>query len=115
MPLLATLNPDHTPENTLLKWSTGHSVPSVAASKASLELHRIQGKRGIWFSEVYQGEHFTSWKKMKNMIISKADVVVQYVKLQHQIACHFSELLCLGVIILDSQVQIITIYSRCCG
>ncbi|KAL9408425.1 hypothetical protein AB3S75_046899 [Citrus x aurantiifolia] len=58
MPFLATLNPDRTPQNTLLKWSTGHSVPSVAASKASLELHRIQGKRGIWYSGVYQGYGF---------------------------------------------------------
>lgn len=35
---LVTLNPDHTLYNTLLKWSTGQPVPSVAASKASLEL-----------------------------------------------------------------------------
>ncbi|KAH9764186.1 Amino oxidase domain-containing protein [Citrus sinensis] len=58
MPFLATLNPDRTPQNTLLKWSTGHSVPSVAASKASLELHLIQGKRGIWYSGVDQGYGF---------------------------------------------------------
>ncbi|KAH9681825.1 Amino oxidase domain-containing protein [Citrus sinensis] len=56
LPFLVTLNPDHTPNNTLLKWSTGHPVPSVAASKASLELDHIQGKRGIWFCEAYQGE-----------------------------------------------------------
>jgi len=54
-PFLVTLNPDHIPENTLLKWSTGHPVPSVAAFKASLELDHIQGKRKIWFSGAYQG------------------------------------------------------------
>ncbi|KAH1191716.1 Tuberculostearic acid methyltransferase UfaA1 [Glycine max] len=53
-PFLVTLNPDHIPENTLLKWSTGHPVPSVAAFKASLELDHIQGKRKIWFSGAYQ-------------------------------------------------------------
>ncbi|KAH9681809.1 Amino oxidase domain-containing protein [Citrus sinensis] len=58
LPFLVTLNPDHTPNNTLLKWSTGHPVPSVAASKASLELDHIQGKRGIWFCEAYQGYGF---------------------------------------------------------
>jgi len=55
LPFLVTLNPDHIPENTLLKWSTGHPVPSVAAFKASLELDHIQGKRKIWFSGAYQG------------------------------------------------------------
>ncbi|KAK9182980.1 hypothetical protein WN944_026128 [Citrus x changshan-huyou] len=58
LPFLVTLNPDHTPYNTLLKWSTGHPVPSVAASKASLELDHIQGKRGIWFCGAYQGYGF---------------------------------------------------------
>ncbi|KAK1592379.1 hypothetical protein Q3G72_023947 [Acer saccharum] len=58
LPFLVTLNPDHIPEHTLLKWSTGHLVPSVAASKASLELDQIQGKRGIWFCGAYQGYGF---------------------------------------------------------
>ncbi|OMP01710.1 Mycolic acid cyclopropane synthase [Corchorus capsularis] len=44
-----TLNPDHKPKNTLLKWSTSHLLPTISASKASLELDQIQGKRGIWF------------------------------------------------------------------
>ncbi|KEH42686.1 putative cyclopropane-fatty-acyl-phospholipid synthase [Medicago truncatula] len=57
-PFFVTLNPDHVPENTLLKWSTGHPVPSVAAYKASVELDRIQGKRKIWFSGAYQGYGF---------------------------------------------------------
>ncbi|XP_047180065.1 uncharacterized protein LOC124846764 isoform X3 [Vigna umbellata] len=57
-PFLVTLNPDHIPENTLLKWSTGHPVPSVAAFKASLELNHIQGKRKMWFSGAYQGNGF---------------------------------------------------------
>ncbi|XVF28548.1 hypothetical protein REPUB_Repub15cG0039200 [Reevesia pubescens] len=55
LPFLVTLNPDYTPQNTLLKWRTGHPVPSVAATKASLELDQIQGKRGIWFCGAYQG------------------------------------------------------------
>ncbi|CAL5347480.1 unnamed protein product [Camellia sinensis] len=54
LPYLVTLNPSHTPEHTLLKWSTGHPFPSVAASKASFELDHIQGKRGIWFCGAYQ-------------------------------------------------------------
>ncbi|XP_055813748.1 uncharacterized protein LOC129883174 isoform X2 [Solanum dulcamara] len=55
LPYLVTLNPPHPPEHTLLKWRTSHPVPSVAASKASHELHQIQGKRGIWFCGEYQG------------------------------------------------------------
>ncbi|KAF5481425.1 hypothetical protein F2P56_002076 [Juglans regia] len=47
-----------TPKSTMLKWSTAHPVPSVAASKASLELDHIQGKRGIWFCGAYQGYGF---------------------------------------------------------
>ncbi|PWA85612.1 cyclopropane-fatty-acyl-phospholipid synthase [Artemisia annua] len=58
LPFLVTLNPPRTPENMLLKWTTGHPMPSVAASKASLELHRIQGRRGIWFCGAYQGYGF---------------------------------------------------------
>ncbi|PIA36283.1 hypothetical protein AQUCO_03400290v1 [Aquilegia coerulea] len=57
-PFLVTLNPPHTPNHTLLKWRTSHPVPSVAASKASLELNDIQGKRGIWFCGAYQGYGF---------------------------------------------------------
>ena len=56
LPFLVTLNPDHTPKHTLLKWSTGHPVPSIASSKASLEFDQIQGKRGIWFCGAFQGE-----------------------------------------------------------
>ncbi|KAL3726888.1 hypothetical protein ACJRO7_031741 [Eucalyptus globulus] len=57
-PYLVTLNPSHEPEHTLLKWCTGHPIPSVAASKALLQLHEIQGKRGIWFCGAYQGYGF---------------------------------------------------------
>uniref|UniRef100_M4DEN6 Amine oxidase domain-containing protein n=1 Tax=Brassica campestris TaxID=3711 RepID=M4DEN6_BRACM len=46
-PFFVTLNPDQTPKKTLLKWTTGHPVPSVAALTASQELHKIQGKRNI--------------------------------------------------------------------
>ncbi|KAK2643728.1 hypothetical protein Ddye_018923 [Dipteronia dyeriana] len=55
LPFLVTINPDHTPEHTLLKWSTGHLVQSTVASKASPELDHIQGKRGIWFCGANQG------------------------------------------------------------
>ncbi|KAF6137776.1 hypothetical protein GIB67_040484 [Kingdonia uniflora] len=58
LPLLVTFNPPIKPENTLLKWSKSHPIPSVAASKASLELNAIQGKRGIWFCGAYQGNGF---------------------------------------------------------
>ncbi|KAK4775674.1 hypothetical protein SAY87_023635 [Trapa incisa] len=58
LPFLVTLNPAQKPEHTLLKWSTGHPVPSVAASKASLELSSIQGRRGLWFCGAYQGYGF---------------------------------------------------------
>ncbi|XP_024984906.1 uncharacterized protein LOC112520683 [Cynara cardunculus var. scolymus] len=58
LPFLVTLNPPGTPEKMLLKWTTGHPVPSVAATKASFELHHIQGKRGIWFCGAYQGYGF---------------------------------------------------------
>ena len=58
LPFLVTLNPDNAPDHTLLKWSTGHPVPSVAATKASLELDHIQGKRRIWFGGAYQGKSF---------------------------------------------------------
>ncbi|KAK8548663.1 hypothetical protein V6N12_061572 [Hibiscus sabdariffa] len=56
LPFLVTVDPDYTPQHTLLKWRRGRLVPSVAATKASLELDRIQGKRGIWFCGAYQGE-----------------------------------------------------------
>ncbi|KAG4180333.1 hypothetical protein ERO13_A10G159666v2 [Gossypium hirsutum] len=48
-PFFLTVNPHHTPNDTMLKWSTSCAIPSVAASKGSLELGQIQGKRGIWF------------------------------------------------------------------
>lgn len=68
LPYLVTLNPSHTPENTLLKWTTGHPIPSVAASKASLEFDDIQGKRGIWFCGAYQGEQSCGGKNMQNFL-----------------------------------------------
>eukprot|EP00257_Ricinus_communis_P011122 XP_002531842.2 uncharacterized protein LOC8271718 isoform X1 [Ricinus communis] len=54
-PLFLTMNPDHELKNTLLKWSTSHPILSIASSKAFLEFDSIQGKRGIWFCEPYQG------------------------------------------------------------
>ncbi|XP_052188949.1 uncharacterized protein LOC127799195 isoform X2 [Diospyros lotus] len=58
LPYLATLNPPFAPQHSLLKWSTSHPVPSVAAAKASSELSHIQGKRGIWFCGAYQAYGF---------------------------------------------------------
>ncbi|KAL3634448.1 hypothetical protein CASFOL_021502 [Castilleja foliolosa] len=58
LPFLVTLNPPSKPDHTLLKWSTSHPIPSVAASKASAELSLIQGKRKIWFCGAYQGYGF---------------------------------------------------------
>ncbi|XVE81902.1 hypothetical protein DITRI_Ditri15bG0103400 [Diplodiscus trichospermus] len=58
LPFLVTLNPCYMPKHTLIKWRTGHPVPSVAAMRASLELDQIQGKRGIWFCGAYQGYGF---------------------------------------------------------
>ncbi|KAG6531920.1 hypothetical protein ZIOFF_005756 [Zingiber officinale] len=55
---LVTLNPKRVPKHSLLKWCIGHPLPSVAASKASLELENIQGKRRIWFSGAYEGYGF---------------------------------------------------------
>ncbi|KAL5836961.1 hypothetical protein ACOSQ3_014130 [Xanthoceras sorbifolium] len=60
LPFLVTLNPDHTPEHTLVKWSTALPLPSAAASKASVELHTIQGKRGIWFCHGYHEDGLKS-------------------------------------------------------
>ncbi|KAJ0254744.1 hypothetical protein HA466_0106080 [Hirschfeldia incana] len=54
-PYFLTINPEHTPKETLFKWTTGHPLPSVSTWKASQELHKIQGKRGIWFCGAYQG------------------------------------------------------------
>ncbi|KAF9586852.1 hypothetical protein IFM89_039927, partial [Coptis chinensis] len=53
-PFLVTLNPPHTPNDILFKWRTSHPVPSIATSKASLELNDIQGKRGLWFCKAYR-------------------------------------------------------------
>ncbi|KAL0899217.1 hypothetical protein Bca101_083178 [Brassica carinata] len=53
-PYFLTFNPEVTPKKTLFKWTTGHSLPSVSAWKASQELNNIQGKRGLWFCGSYQ-------------------------------------------------------------
>ncbi|KAL3634450.1 hypothetical protein CASFOL_021504 [Castilleja foliolosa] len=58
LPFLVTINPPTKPDHTLLKWSTSHPIPSVAATKALAELNLIQGKRKIWFCGAYQGYGF---------------------------------------------------------
>ncbi|XP_025679805.1 uncharacterized protein [Arachis hypogaea] len=72
LPFLVTLNPNDTPKNTLLKWSTKHPVPSVAAFKASHELQKIEGKRGIWFCGAYQGCGFHEDGLKSGMIAANA-------------------------------------------
>ncbi|ESQ47478.1 hypothetical protein EUTSA_v10020040mg [Eutrema salsugineum] len=57
-PFFLTFNPEVTPKNTLLKWTTGHPMPSVSAWKASQEMIKIQGKRSVWFCGSYQGYGF---------------------------------------------------------
>ncbi|KAG8370322.1 hypothetical protein BUALT_Bualt14G0104800 [Buddleja alternifolia] len=58
-PLLLTLDPPYTSENTLVKWSISYPIIlSVASSKALLELNVIQGKRRVWFRGAYQGYCF---------------------------------------------------------
>nr|CAB3495510.1 unnamed protein product [Digitaria exilis] len=57
-PFLVTLNPICVPNHVLHKWHTSHPKPSMATTKASLELNRIQGKRGLWFCGSYQGYGF---------------------------------------------------------
>ncbi|KAG0486729.1 hypothetical protein HPP92_008824, partial [Vanilla planifolia] len=57
-PFLVTLNPPYIPHKKVLRWTTSHPVPSIAASKASLELKQIQGRRRIWFCGAYQGYGF---------------------------------------------------------
>jgi len=56
LPFLVTIDPPHPPKKVLLKWSAGQLIPSVSATKALLELDKIQGKRGIWFSGLYHGK-----------------------------------------------------------
>ncbi|GAB4854876.1 hypothetical protein Ancab_023462 [Ancistrocladus abbreviatus] len=57
-PFFVSFDTPHTPKNTMLKWSASRPVPSVAASKASFELHSIQGNRRIWFCGADQGFGF---------------------------------------------------------
>lgn len=71
-----TLNPPHTPKDTVFRWSTSHPIPSVAACRASSELNVIQGRRGLWFCGAYQGA----------LIILKCTFSSSYV--EHLIACN---------------------------
>ncbi|KAJ3677201.1 hypothetical protein LUZ60_002925 [Juncus effusus] len=57
-PYLVTLNPPSAPQNPLLKWRTSHPFPTVGATKAALQLDRVQGKRSVWFCGAYQGYGF---------------------------------------------------------
>ncbi|MCO5586055.1 hypothetical protein L7F22_039994 [Adiantum nelumboides] len=57
-PFLVTLNPDQPPQDSTLKWTTSHPIPSPAAAVASRHLDSIQGRRGIWFCGAYQGYGF---------------------------------------------------------
>ncbi|TVU46462.1 hypothetical protein EJB05_06002, partial [Eragrostis curvula] len=57
-PFLVTLNPPRVPDHVLHKCRISQPVLSVAAAMASLELHLVQGNRGIWFCGEYQGYGF---------------------------------------------------------
>ncbi|KAJ9538274.1 hypothetical protein OSB04_031007 [Centaurea solstitialis] len=58
LPFLFTLNPPRPPKSTLFKRSMKQPIPTIAASKAIVELDHIQGKRGIWFCGSYQDYGF---------------------------------------------------------
>ncbi|KAI5084243.1 hypothetical protein GOP47_0000412 [Adiantum capillus-veneris] len=58
LPFLVTLNPSTPPQDSTLKWTTSHPIPSPAAAVASRHLDSIQGRRGIWFCGAYQGYGF---------------------------------------------------------
>ncbi|KAK9140261.1 hypothetical protein Scep_009942 [Stephania cephalantha] len=82
-PFLVTLNPPHRPENTLLKWTTSHPFPSVAAFKASQELTKIQGKRKIWFCGAYQGYGFHEDGLKAGMVAAHSLLGESYVPLKN--------------------------------
>lgn len=87
LPFLVTLNPSHEPQNTLLKWCTGHPIPSVAALKASLELDQIQGKRGIWFCGAYQGEPFHFYISAGDRLLSNAESITNFFACNKEYSC----------------------------
>lgn len=91
LPYLVTLNPPRIPDHTLLKWSTGHPVPSVAASKASIELDLIQGKRGIWFCGAYQGN---------------PSIVGKKISIEHLLELQFISHICWSVKHIDIKLQL---------
>uniref|UniRef100_A0A0E0J8Q5 Amine oxidase domain-containing protein n=1 Tax=Oryza nivara TaxID=4536 RepID=A0A0E0J8Q5_ORYNI len=64
---LVTLNPSYVPDHVLLKWNTNHFVPTVAASKASLELDQIQGKRA---AQSLLGNKIDPLTNPKQMVLS---------------------------------------------
>ncbi|XP_071726326.1 uncharacterized protein [Rutidosis leptorrhynchoides] len=68
LPFLVTHNPSRKPESILRKWKTERPVPSVASSKASNELHLIQGNRGIWFCGPYQSYGFCEGRVKAGMV-----------------------------------------------
>ncbi|KAK9137848.1 hypothetical protein Sjap_008442 [Stephania japonica] len=83
LPFLVTLNPPQRPENTLLKWTTSHPFPSVAAFKASQELIEIQGKRKIWFCGAYQGYGFHEDGLKAGMVAAHSLLGENYVPLNN--------------------------------
>ncbi|XP_010532680.1 PREDICTED: uncharacterized protein LOC104808649 [Tarenaya hassleriana] len=86
-PFFVTLNPDYNPKKTLLKWTTGHPIPSVAALTASRELSKVQGKRGLWFCGGYQGYgfHEDGLKAMINFIKTSCSFIALVSNLKHMV------------------------------
>ncbi|XP_039122010.1 LOW QUALITY PROTEIN: uncharacterized protein LOC120258614 [Dioscorea cayenensis subsp. rotundata] len=83
LPFLVTLNPQFIPKHTKLKWETSHPIPSVAASKASLELDKIQGKRGIWFCGAYQGYGFQEHRLKAGIVTANSVLGKNYIPLRN--------------------------------
>lgn len=56
VPILVTLNPGRRPQEDLIfdEHVFSHPVFDVKAIKAQQNIHRVQGKRGLWFCGAYQ-------------------------------------------------------------
>ncbi|KAJ9538275.1 hypothetical protein OSB04_031008 [Centaurea solstitialis] len=78
LPFLLTLNPSRPPKSTLLKQSMGQPMPTVAASKALVELDHIQGKSGIWFCGSYRGYGFHEDGLKAGMVAANAMINRSY-------------------------------------
>ncbi|KAL5990383.1 hypothetical protein ACLOJK_011283 [Asimina triloba] len=80
LPFLVTLNPPHTPQNNLLKWTTSHPFPSVAASKAMHELDGIQGKRRLWFCYGFHEDGLKAGLAAAHGVLGKNCILLRNIK-----------------------------------